>query len=147
LAAAAALCGAQAASAATTAYLTDGAKAGTLIPIDVSTRIAGAPIVIGTSAFVYGEGLSADGSTLYGTSSGKITKLDIATGATTTWTAGLPNGKLKDAVLTKDGKTLWTVDWDHGTVIPVDTVTGQAGTPIPVGAATSEPSAITLSAD
>jgi DNA-binding beta-propeller fold protein YncE len=143
LAAVAVLCGAHVASAATTAFVTaPGKNINALIPIDVDTHFAGAPITIG--ALPYAVVPSSDGGTLYVTSQGKVTKVDVSTGATAGWAVGKSTDTLKDAVLSKDGKTLWVADWDGNAVFPVDTTTGQAGAAIPTGAWTS---GMTLSAD
>src|SRR5215467_5813302 len=109
LAAAAVMCGTDAASAATTAYVTAAGKNITaLVPIDTETRIAGAPITVGGSP--YGVVPSSDGSTLYVMGAGKVTKVDVATGTTTNWAVGGASDPLRDAVLSKDGKTLWVTN-------------------------------------
>jgi DNA-binding beta-propeller fold protein YncE len=121
---------------------------GALVPVDVTTGIADAPLLIDpdpTSIAITPDGRYAyvgDGDT------GTVTPISLANG-----TVGTPNQVASAAgvtalALTPSGATLLAVvnptGYDTGSVVPITLASGAVGAPIPVGA---DPVAIAVTPD
>jgi YVTN family beta-propeller protein len=124
-----------------TAYVVDNER---VVPIDVATNKAGAPIPIP----IYGEAIAItpDGRFAYVTSvfvaPDEVSKIDLATG---TVVATIPVGQnLFGIAITPDGKTAYVVSGGDDAVIPIDVATNAVGSPIPVG---NFPSVIAVTPD
>lgn len=109
-------------------------------PIDVATRTAGTPIEVGGE--IEGLAISPSGKTLYvaqmGGLSGSVAAVDLAS-RTVRKQIRITSGAPSSLAVTPNGKVLYvgvvgpTENYDGSNVVPVDTATGTAGTPIPVG--------------
>ncbi len=117
------------ASAAPTAYVTDGAS-NNVVPIDVSTNAAGTAIPVGGSP--NGIAITPNGATAYVANfdSDDVTPIDLATN-----TAGtpIPVDSPRRIAITRDGKSAYVTNVGANTVTPIDVATNAPGTPIPVG--------------
>jgi YVTN family beta-propeller protein len=131
LAAAGAQTGAQAGATARapTAFVVN--SAGTVTPVNLTTRRAGPPITVGANPEAIA--ITPDGRTAYVANYGSnsVTPVNTATRR-----AGPPItvGANPEAIaITPDGRTAYVADDGSNSVTPVDTATGRAGPPIKVG--------------
>ena len=118
------------------------AKAGTVTPISLPTRAAGAPIRVGRDPQAIA--LTPDDRTAFVVSSGSATVTPIDTA---THRAGAPIRVGHDPraiVVTPDGTTAYVANSGSGTVTPITVATGTPGSPIPVG---TEPRTLAITPD
>jgi DNA-binding beta-propeller fold protein YncE len=121
---------------------------GKLVPIDVTTGVAEAPLTI--DAALTSVAISPDGRYAYVADGdvATVTPVNLATG-----TVGAPNQVAANAgltalAITPSGATLLAVvnptGYDTGSVVPITLASGTVGSPIPVGA---DPVAIAVTPD
>src|ERR1022692_3365922 len=113
--------------------------AGTVTPIDLTTRRAGKPIKVGADPTAIAA--APDGRTVYvaNSGSGTVTPIDVST-----LRPGRPikvGADPRAIVVTPDGRTVYVASSGSGTVTPISASAWQAGPPIAVGA---QPRAIGL---
>jgi YVTN family beta-propeller protein len=114
---------------------------GTVTPVDLASKRAGAPIKVGKGPRAIA--ITPGGRTAYVANSGSGTVTPIST---TTGRAGRPIRVGRDPraiAITPGGRTAYVLDWGSAAVTPIDTATGRAESSIPVG---SYPSAIAIGA-
>jgi YVTN family beta-propeller protein len=114
---------------------------GTVTPVDLASKRAGAPIKVGKGPRAIA--ITPGGRTAYVANSGSGTVTPIST---VTGRAGRPIRVGRDPralAITPGGRTAYVLDWGSAAVTPIDTATGRAESPIPVG---SYPSAIAIGA-
>jgi YVTN family beta-propeller protein len=104
---------------------------GTVTPVDLVSKRAGAPIMVGTGPRAIA--ITPGGRTAYvaNSGSGTVTPINTITGR-----AGRPIRVGRDPraiAITPGGRTAYALDWGSAEVTPIDTATDRAGAPIPVG--------------
>ena len=112
---------------------------GTVTPVDLASKRAGAPIKVGKGPRAIA--ITPGGRTAYVANSGSGTVTPIST---VTGRAGRPIRVGRDPraiAITPGGRTAYVLDWGSAAVTPIDTATGRAESSIPVG---SYPSAIAI---
>jgi DNA-binding beta-propeller fold protein YncE len=106
----------------------------TVSPVDVSTKVAGAPIDVGRTPD--GIAITPDGATAFVATVNGVTPIDVETktAGTDIEVPGGPEG----VAITPDGTTAFvsTIQGD-GSVVPIDVATKSPGAPIVVGGAAS----------
>lgn len=114
-----------------------------VVPIDVATNKAGAPISI--PIFGRAIAITPDGRFAYVTSvfvTDVVTKIDLATN---TAVAEIPVGdNLFGVAVTPDSRTVYVASSNDGSVYPIDVATNAVGPAIPVG---TFPSAVAVTPD
>ena len=128
------------------AYVTQGCDS-TVTPIDLSTNSAGNPITVGPSP--WGVAVAPGGDTVYvttgyGSTPDALVPIDVDSDL-----PGAPiplgsDGDPADVAVTPDGATAFVAMERADTVVPVDLVTGTAGTPIAVS---TNPAGLALTPD
>jgi len=104
---------------------------GTVTPVDLRTRTAGAAIAVGRGPD--GVVVTPDNRAVYvaNNDSRSVSVIDTAAGAVVATVA--VGATPADVAATPDGKTVWVSNHGDGTVQPIDTATRTAGAAIPVG--------------
>ncbi|HWD64295.1 MAG TPA: PKD domain-containing protein [Solirubrobacteraceae bacterium] len=106
----------------------------TLVPISTSTNTAGTPITLPTMSDPYGFAISPDGTTGYATDAGNTGALDQVNLTTRTLMRTATDANQPEwPVVMPDGKTVFTSNWNSGTLVPFSTSTLTVGTPIGAG--------------
>jgi len=114
---------------------------GTVTPVDLASKRAGAPIKVGKGPRAIAITLGGRTAYVANSGSGTVTPISTVTGR-----AGRPIRVGRDPraiAITPGGRTAYVLDWGSAAVTPIDTATGRAESSIPVG---SYPSAIAIGA-
>lgn len=103
----------------------------TVSPVDVATKVAGAPIDV-VDRTPEGIAITPDGATAFVTGAAGVTPIDVETrtAGPTIDVDGNPDG----IAITPDGTTAFVTTNTAGTVVPIDVATKSAGPPIVVAA-------------
>jgi DNA-binding beta-propeller fold protein YncE len=103
----------------------------TVSPVDVATRVVGAPIDV-VDRTPEGIAITPDGATAFVTGAAGVTPIDVET-RTAGATIEVP-GNPEGVAITPDGTTAFVTANTAGTVTPIDVATRSAGPPIMVAA-------------